>query len=84
MSTVNYTILAFDDLLNEFVISFEKERLNVPAVILDGKIVEEDTKKSIEDAIKVALTLKVSKISPSGAVEMIGTTGAVELSTEEV
>ena len=48
MSTVNYTILAFDDLLNEFVISFEKEKLNVPAVILDGKIVEEDTKKSIE------------------------------------
>ena len=84
MSKVNYTVLAFDDMTNEFVVGFNGERINTPAVIVDGKIVEEDTKKSIEEAIKAVLKKKVSKLSPSGAVEMIGTTGAVELSTEEV
>lgn len=84
MSKVNYTVLAFDDMTNDFVVAFNGERINVPAVIVDGKLVEEDTKKSIEEAIKAVLKMKVSKLSPSGAVEMIGTTGAVELSTEEV
>lgn len=84
MSKVDYTILAFDDLLNEFVISVQKEKICVPAVIVDGKIIEQDTKKAIETAIKSHLTVKGVIPPPSGAVEMIGTSGAVDLSTEVV
>lgn len=83
MSKINYTVLAFDDMTSEFVVSFNSERLNVPAAVLDGKIDEENTKKNIEASIRSSLLIKKPEQNPGGYDKMIGTVGEVDLSTEE-
>ena len=83
MSTVNYTIVAFDDMTSEYVVTYNNERINVPAITTDGAVDETKTRQAIETEIKLKVNPPTPS-APSGYVSLVGTTNTVDLSPEEV
>jgi hypothetical protein len=84
MSTVNYTIVAFDDELNEYVVTYDGGRINVPVVSIDGVTDSALTTRAIKVAIKIVLAGTQSVVTnPTGYDALIGNTGTVN-TTEEV
>ena len=84
MSTVNYTIVAFDDEMNEYVVTYDGGRVNVPVVSVDGVTDAALTTKAIKLTIKTILSeAETSSTNPTGYSAVIGNTGTVS-TTEEV
>lgn len=84
MSNVNYTIVAFDDELNEYVVTYDGGRINVPVVSIDGVTDSALTTRAIKLAIKSILASTQSVVTnPTGYAALIGNTGTVS-TTEEV
>jgi len=84
MSTVNYTIVAFDDELNEYVVSANDKRFNVAAVLVDGLVDKEETKKAIEAEVRGHFAVRTSPPIPTNFADLVGSSSAVNLSAEEV
>ena len=84
MSSVNYTIVAFDDVTLEYVVAFNDDRINVPAVVVDNAVDATKTKEAIASAIKVRLSARSPQASPSNYVDLVGASAAVGTSSEEV
>ena len=83
MSTVNYTIVAFDDMTLEYVVTFDGQRILVPAVVVDGVVDENKTKDSIGASIRQHLNVPSVDV-PSDYVSLIGTTETIKTTAEEV
>ena len=67
MSTVNYTIVAFDDEMNEYVVTYDGGRVNVPVVSVDGVTDAALTTKAIKLHIKNILSeAEASSTNPTG------------------
>lgn len=84
MSTVNYTIVAFDDEMNEYIVSYDGGTINVPVVAVDGATDAALTTKAIKLHIKAILSeAEARSVNPTGYEALIGNTGSVS-TTEEV
>nr|BAR33299.1 hypothetical protein [uncultured Mediterranean phage uvMED] len=84
MSTVNYKILAFDDISLEYVISANDKRFNVAAVVVDNLVDKEETTKAIEAEVKSAFAIRTPPSPPTNYVDLVGAGSSVDLSAEEV
>lgn len=83
MSTVNYTIVAFDDMTLEYVVTFDGQRILVPAVVVDGVVDQNKTKESIGASIRQHLNVPQISV-PSDYISLIGTSETVSTTAEEI
>lgn len=86
MSSVNYTIVDYDNDVDEFVVVYthagEEHRILVAPVTEDGAVNEQATKNAIATAIGALHAAPPA--SPTGASSLIGDTGSAAIATESV
>lgn len=86
MSSVNYTIVDYDNDLDEFLVVYthadEQHRILVPPVVEEGAINEQSTKNAIAAAIRERHAPPPS--TPTGVSSLVGSTGNAPLATESV